>query len=47
MLEAKFGPAGRKLKARVQRITDVAELRRLAKLVAVAQSADEVRRQLP
>jgi hypothetical protein len=42
-LEARFGPAGRKLGGRVRRITDVAELRRLSKIIKAAQSVDDVR----
>ncbi len=45
-LEAKFGPPGRKLIARVRQITDVAELRRLAKIIKAAETADDVRRHL-
>jgi len=45
-LEAKFGAAGRKLLARVRQINDVAELRRLAKIIKAAKTAADVRRQL-
>lgn len=45
-LEAKFGPPGRKLIARMRQITDVAELRGLAKIIKTAKTADDVRRHL-
>ncbi|HET6880928.1 MAG TPA: hypothetical protein VFI31_12275, partial [Pirellulales bacterium] len=42
-LEAKFGQPGRKLMTRVRRITDLAELQRLAKVIRTAKTADDVR----
>lgn len=46
-LEAKFGAAGLKLKAKVKRLKDIAELRRLAHFIKGAQNVAEVRQQLP
>ncbi|HEX7380282.1 MAG TPA: hypothetical protein VF278_24415 [Pirellulales bacterium] len=45
-LEAKFGSAGRKLMARVRRISELAELRALAKMIKAAKTADDVRLRL-
>ena len=45
-LEAKFGQPGRKLMTRVRRISDVAELHDLAKVIKTAKTADDVRRHL-
>ena len=45
-LEAKFGQTGRKLLARVRQVNDVAELRRLAKIIKTSKTADEVGRHL-
>lgn len=45
-LEAKFGPSGRKLMARVRRISDIAELRGLAKILKTAKTVDNIRRHL-
>ncbi|MGH7140372.1 MAG: hypothetical protein ACREHD_31945, partial [Pirellulales bacterium] len=45
-LEAKFGPPGRKLMTRVRQISNVAELRRLAKIIKTSKTAEDVRRHL-
>jgi flagellar biosynthesis/type III secretory pathway protein FliH len=45
-LEAKFGQPGRKLMTRVRQITDVAELRDLAKVIKAAKTVESVRRHL-
>lgn len=45
-LEAKFGQPGRKLMSRVRRISDITELRRLAKIIKAATTAEDVRRHL-
>jgi hypothetical protein len=45
-LEAKFGQSGRKLMTRVRQISDLAELRGLAKIIKSAKTAEDVRRHL-
>lgn len=45
-LEEKFGRSDRKLLTRLREINDVAELRKLAKIVMAAQTVDDVRRHL-
>jgi hypothetical protein len=44
--EAKFGQAGRKLVSLVRQITDIGQLRGLAKIIKTAKTADDVRRHL-
>lgn len=45
-LKTKFGQAGRKLLARIRQINDPGELRRLTKVIDMAKTVDDVRRQL-
>lgn len=46
-IEAKFGAAGRKLKAKAKRVKEVAELRSLARAVKSAQSVSDIEDRLP
>jgi hypothetical protein len=45
-LETKFGPGGRKLLTKIGQITELAELRRLTKIIRTAKTIDNVIRRL-